>query len=128
MPLRENKCPTCDSMKDVRATSCAKCRSLYRPTRRGTGRSPDGYSVGKRGYVVKRINGKLRYQHRLVMEEALGRQLSSDEHVHHKNGIKTDNRLENLEVLSETEHHREHMAGGRAKQMSDKGHRARWGA
>lgn len=47
-------------------------------------------------------------QHRYVMEAKLGRKLSANEVVHHKNGNKTDNRPENLELMKFGEHSTHH--------------------
>lgn len=48
--------------------------------------------------VLDRLRNKWTGQHRIVMEESLGRSLHPDESVHHKNGIRDDNRPENLEL------------------------------
>ena len=40
----------------------------------------------------------------LVMEQFLGRPLLREEHIHHKNGNKLDNRIENLQIMSNSEH------------------------
>lgn len=57
-----------------------------------------GQYIDKNGYVVLIIDGKLHFEHRVVMEEMLGRKLESHETVHHKNGVRFDNEPDNLEL------------------------------
>ena len=64
------------------------------------------------GYIyLKKAYGKAVGEHRLIMTEFLGRKLSRAEHVHHLNGNRLDNRIENLKVLKIGEHMSLHNKG-----------------
>lgn len=61
-------------------------------------------------YKAKNINGKTVWEHRLIMEQVLGRALRSDEIVHHKDGNKWNNDPSNLQIVTRREHAQIHRA------------------
>lgn len=71
-----------------------------------------GRAEAASGYILIRHNTR-KYvpEHRFLMEQLLGRKLTSNEVVHHINENKSDNRLENLQVLSRAEHASHHHKG-----------------
>ena len=63
---------------------------------------PDGYK-GK-----TYIEGRYVFEHRLLMQQKIGRLLKREEVVDHINGDRLDNRIENLQILSPIEHNKKH--------------------
>lgn len=76
-----------------------------------------GKYINHQGYIVVLVPAKERnkkenkyiFEHRLVIEKCIGKKIKSTEQVHHINGVKTDNRLENLELLGIGEHASKHQ-------------------
>ncbi len=97
----------------------------YKPLRLGTGKG--WYLHKKTGYIIGRVNGTQHYQHRYIMEQHIGRALFTEEHVHHINGIKTDNRLENLQIISASDHARDHTVEKNKNGQHIRAANIRWG-
>ena len=104
-----NKCYICNKLHDRRgprggirlfcSDKCQKERMIQ-----WYGLDDKGRKRDKQGYVDILIDCKFVREHRYVFEKYLGRKLIKGEVIHHRNGNKSDNRLENLQLLTNSTH------------------------
>lgn len=108
---RHVRCPKCrvkNKGKDLcscgaeKQWTSANCRSCHSSIKRAPKPIEDrSRRLTSSGYVYMCLPGKANYaEHRYIMEQHLGRPLLPSETVHHKNGVRHDNRIENLELWS----------------------------
>ena len=101
----KHKCLSCDTMIRKNSTRCVHCNGKN-ASRENSPTWKGGRVRDSKGYIMcmdadhprASSNHGYVFEHILVMEEQLGRYLETGENVHHINGIKDDNRPENLEL------------------------------
>jgi len=92
--------PRCETKVEARGWCSKHYQRWYKHGNPNTTlKAPKGAGcVNREGYRQVYHQGKQAFEHRLFMEQHLGRDLVKGENVHHINGIKHDNRIENLEL------------------------------
>jgi len=101
---KRHPCAQCGKLVTEAATLCLKCLGKNNSGEnnhswKGGIKSSQGYSLRMcKDHPRAKSNNGYVFEHILVMENYLGRYLLPGENVHHKNGIRDDNRLDNLEL------------------------------
>ena len=98
-------CPVCGGRKGVASQKCNTCWAKTRK-REGHPRWQGGRNFSRRdGYITILLpSGKRMLEHRFVLEEKMGRPLKPSEIGHHLNGVRDDNRPENLVAIPRSFH------------------------
>lgn len=80
------------------------------------------YKTMENGYIIFYYPDLIHYraEHRIVMDRQEGRRIRKEELVHHTNGVKTDNRPENLTLMAAKDHFKLHMEKSRMEKKRKK--------
>ena len=119
------QCPTCRAMflaSHQQGVYCTQACAPHptgpesRAWKGGIRRHPRGATRRQpSGYVEVWTGHRWRGEHRILMERHLGRRLRRSEHVHHINGVRDDNRLANLIVMTIQQHNAHHKPAQAAR-------------
>ena len=105
-----------DVQKPFPSTQCRNAVSKAKKGKIGVDSSHwKGGKIKSHGYILKWDSESSSYkrEHRLIMEKHIGRKLKDNEDIHHLNGVKDDNRIENLMILTKSKHTELHEKNGR---------------
>jgi len=111
--IEDKECLSCGIIfrpyNQIVKTCSRECGYSIRKNGAESRRKKESWYTNKKGYVqghvwIDNYTKIFVRQHRYLMEIHLGRKLLESEDVHHINGIKNDNRIENLQVIDHSEH------------------------
>ena len=105
----DKRCQQCGEVFQPRKAEAKYCsRVCMWKNNGGHNKKEECWWINQKGYIDGKVwigEKQIRVKkHRWIMEQHLGRPLQKHEDIHHVNGIKTDNRIENLQIIPKVDH------------------------
>lgn len=112
--IADKKCEACGVEYRPKRESSRFCsKPCMRSKNGGRNKKKESWWKNSKGYIEGRVwiddhTQVYVKQHRWIMEQHFGVKLDPNDDVHHINGVKDDNRIENLEIIPHGEHTKSH--------------------